>query len=293
VKDLAIMGCGFPLHGSGRVGRDENGDRIIRDLADHGIESGGVLRTEATPTSYTEVMSVQATGRRTFFHQRGANATFAPEDCVLEQYRAKILHLGYFGLLDRFDASGMDGRNGHERLLGQASKLGFLTSADLVTDEGRAFDELVAPSLPFLDILFMNEFEGELLSGITATDPSNGPNPRKMEQQGRYAVERGVRKVVVVHSTEGAIACGADGSVFLQGAVRIPPERVRGAAGAGDALSAGFLLGVHEGWRWEECLELGVCAAAASLEDPTCSAGLKPWKQCLEQGRAQGYYNFA
>jgi hypothetical protein len=36
------------------------------------------------------------------------------------------------------------------------------------------------------------------------------------------------------------------------------------------------LLGLHEAWDLQRCLLTGVCAAAASLSDPTCTGGMKP-----------------
>ena len=90
---------------------------ILADLAAQGIDSRGLIRTDDFPTSYTDVMTVESTGRRTFFHQKGANAVFGEEDCALGEFPARIFHLGYFGLLDRLDETGADGRNGHERLL--------------------------------------------------------------------------------------------------------------------------------------------------------------------------------
>lgn len=294
VKGLVALGCGFPLHACGRVGDDEDGNWIRRDLDREGIDASGLLPTTGVPTSYTDVMTVRSTGRRTFFHQLGANASFGEDDCRLESYEAKIFHLGYFGLLGRLDETAADGRNGHERLLARASELGFLTSADLVSDEDRAFDQLVAPALPHLDFLFLNELEAEMLSGITAkrADGGDGVDPERMTAQAQRALAGGVRRAVIVHASEGVVACSADGSLLRQGAVRMPEDRIRGAAGAGDALSAGFLLGVHEGWPMVDCLELGVSSAALSLEAATCSAGLRPWAECLEQGRAHGYREF-
>jgi len=49
--------------------------------------------------------------------------------------------------------------------------------------------------------------------------------------------------------------------------------------GAGDAFAAGVLLGLHEGWDLQKSLLTGVCAAAASLSDPTCTGGMKPLAQ--------------
>src|SRR5689334_11253484 len=72
--DLAIMGADFPLEAAGLVGADGNGDWIMEQCAAHQIDTAALNKTDAAPTSFTDVMTVQGTGRRTFFHARGANA---------------------------------------------------------------------------------------------------------------------------------------------------------------------------------------------------------------------------
>src|SRR6266446_6563091 len=58
--------------------------------------------------------------------------------------------------------------------------------------------------------------------------------------------------------------------------------KIAGTAGAGDAFCAGVLLGLHEGWDLQRCLQTGVCVATASLSDPTCTGGIKLLKATLE-----------
>ena len=55
------------------------------------------------------------------------------------------------------------------------------------------------------------------------------------------------------------------------------PDRSRIAAARGLAVDAAGVAIV------------GVCAAAACLEDETCSASLRPWSECLESGRTLGW----
>jgi sugar/nucleoside kinase (ribokinase family) len=83
----------------------------------------------------------------------------------------------------------------------------------------------------------------------------------------------------------------ANGKDFIwQPAVRIPPADIKGAAGAGDALAAGILYGLHEDWPISECLQLGVCVAAASLYDASCSGSVRPLADCLHLGTQFGYH---
>jgi sugar/nucleoside kinase (ribokinase family) len=67
--------------------------------------------------------------------------------------------------------------------------------------------------------------------------------------------------------------------------LRLPPKYIAGTAGAGDAFCAGVLYGLHEGWDLQRCLLTGVCIAAASLAEATCTSGVKSLKTSLDLAR--------
>jgi sugar/nucleoside kinase (ribokinase family) len=69
----------------------------------------------------------------------------------------------------------------------------------------------------------------------------------------------------------------------------MPQECITGTVGAGDAFAAGLLLGLHEDVPIEVALTYGVCAAAASLLDPTSPNGVKPLSECLQLVEEFGY----
>ena len=46
---------------------------------------------------------------------------------------------------------------------------------------------------------------------------------------------------------------------------------------------------MHEGWDLQRCLLTGVCIAAASLADATCTAGVKSLKTSLALARKFGF----
>lgn len=288
LKDLSLMRARFPLQGVGLIGRDADGEAILRDCDARGIDRTRLRQTDEAPTSYTDVMTVAATGRRTFFHQRGTNAILGEGHFDLGSSAARLFHLGYFCLLDALDRVGADGRNGHARLLERASALGFITSGDMVSNETADFPSIVGPSLPHLDFLIANEFEIGRLTGRDCARDGHA-DTAAVVGAAREVLGRGVRRAVVVHFRAGAVIVPSEGEVIRLGAVAVPRERVVGAAGAGDAFAAGLLFGIHEGWPLEQALELGNCVAAASLEDPTCSGSIRPWQACLEAGRKMGF----
>ena len=68
-------------------------------------------------------MCVESDGRRTFFHQRGANSQFSVGHVDLTASRARIFLLGYLLLLDALDRLDDDGRTGASRVLERAREL--------------------------------------------------------------------------------------------------------------------------------------------------------------------------
>jgi sugar/nucleoside kinase (ribokinase family) len=284
-KNLAKLGCGFPLAGVGLIGRDADGETILRDCAAHKIDTAAIQQTTAAPTSYTDVMTVSSTGRRTFFHQHGANALLDLPHFDLAKASPRIFYLGYLCLLRTLDALDETGRTKASRLFEAARAAGMTTVGDLVSNETGDFAAIVNPSLPHLDFLFLNEYELARLAGASV-----GKNPVQLESQAREVLQRGVHHAVIVHLPEGALCVAQNQPAILQPSVRMPASQIVGTAGAGDALSAGFLLGLHEGWDFQRCLEIGVCAAAASLRDATCSAAIESWQNCLALGHKMGFY---
>lgn len=288
LKDLARLRAPFPLAGVGLVGDDAAGDFVFEDCRTHGIDTGHLRRTADDPTSYTEVMTVQSTGRRTFFHHPGANRLLDRGDFPLGTSRARIFHLGYLLLLQRLDEVSADGRTGAATLFHEARSLGFKTSADLVSEATDRVPRVVEPSLPAIDYLFLNEIEAERLTGIR-TRRAGTIVPEAVSRAAEVLIGRGVNDLVCIHYPEGALVRTSSGRECSQPSVRLPAEKVVGAVGAGDAFAAGVLFGLHEGWETEACLRLGVCTAAACVTHPASSEGVLPWTECLKLGDEHGF----
>jgi sugar/nucleoside kinase (ribokinase family) len=287
LKDLAKLGAPFALAGVGLLGEDERGRAILADCRAHGIDTSRLRGQAGVSTSFTQVVSVQGTGRRTFFHHRGANALLSPGHIDVAGSTHRIFYLGYLFLLDALDAAGPDGVPAAREVLRRARSGGLVTALDCVSAAAGTAWTLARPVLSEVDILFANEIEAARLCG---REPGRGPGARRdAEEAARQLAGFGVRRWAVVHFPGGACACSGQGEVVWQPAVRVAPGLVAGSAGAGDALAAGILLGLHEDWPIARCLELGVCTAAVSLLDPTCSGGVRPHAACVAFGRAQGF----
>jgi sugar/nucleoside kinase (ribokinase family) len=286
--DLARLQAPFPLEAVGLVGDDSEGEYIRRDCQRHRIDVRQLRVSKEAPTSYTDVMTVKSTGRRTFFHQRGANAFLDAADFDFTQSNARIFHLGYLLLLDRLDQPDAESGTIAASVLRRAQGAGFKTSVDVVSVESDRFPEVVLPALRFCDCCILNELEAERTTGVEilkegAVDLSAAGNAA------RQLVRAGVRDWVVIHFPSGAIAVDPDNRELVQASVNMPQTAIAGTTGAGDAFAAGVLLGLHENLPMETALRYGVCTAAASLTDPTSSDGVVRLAECLSLAEKFGY----
>jgi sugar/nucleoside kinase (ribokinase family) len=98
----------------------------------------------------------------------------------------------------------------------------------------------------------------------------------------------GVQELAGIHHPDGAVAIGRNGETVKRPSVKVDPREIAGSTGAGDAFYAGMLLGIHEDWPLDRCLDLGNAAAATSLHSPTTSASIRPWAACLAYAAEKG-----
>ncbi|MSR43312.1 MAG: carbohydrate kinase family protein, partial [Pedosphaera sp.] len=154
-------------------------------------------------------------------------------------------------------------------------------SVDVVSEDSDRFSRIVSPALKHVDYCILNEIEAGKTAGFKIRLPSGELDTTALRHAAGALLQLGVREVVVIHFPEGAFARTRDGEDTWQSSLNLPPKYIAGTAGAGDAFCAGTLYGLHEGWELQKCLLTGVCAAAASLADPTCTAGMKPLNTVL------------
>ncbi|HEY0548596.1 MAG TPA: carbohydrate kinase family protein [Verrucomicrobiae bacterium] len=287
--DLAKVGVDFPLWGAGLVGKDAFGDQILDDCKKLKIDAKFLKATPGADTSYTDVMTEQNGGRRTFFHYRGANALWRGEDLDFSKSKAKIFHLGYLLLLDALDEPDAKFGTKGARMLAAAQEAGMKTSVDVVSEDSDRFAKVVAPALKFCDYCILNEIEAGKTAGFKIRQADGKLDTVALRHAAGALLQMGVKEVVVIHFPEGAFARTRKGDDVWQSSLKLPDKYIAGTAGAGDAFCTGTLLGLHEGWELEQCLQTSVCMAAASLSDPTCTGGLKPLNACLALGKKYGY----
>jgi len=223
-------------------------------------------------------MTVAGTGKRTFFHHRGANALCDGKDLDFIKTKARFFHLGYLLLLDKMDVLNKEGISQAAKVLAAAQAAGIRTCIDVVSEASDRFKAVVTPALKHCDYAIINEYEAGMVTGfrIRKEGVASGAPP---DSAAGAILQHGVKELVVIHFPEGAFGRTRDGKDFWQPSLKVPDKAIAGTAGAGDAFASGVLYGLHEGWDLQKSLLTGVCAAAASLSDPTCTGGMKPLAQ--------------
>lgn len=271
LKDLALMQVPYPLHAAGLIGTDPDGAWILNDLQTHHIGTTHLCQTKDHPTSYTDVMTVAGTGRRTFFHQRGANAFFTGENIDFTKTNARILHLGYLLLLDHLDTFASDGQTHAAHLLSRARAAGLINTVDLVSAAHPDFRNIVLSSLPHTDHLLLNEIEAAAILNT----PVDSNSISDITAAAKQILTYGIHRSITLHTASQAVTLTTSGESHHQPAT-IPPSEIKGTNGAGDAFAAGFLHALHEDLPYPAALALAAKTAAQSLTHPTPSGGITP-----------------
>ncbi|MDR0315527.1 MAG: carbohydrate kinase family protein [Treponema sp.] len=277
---LARLDPSLPITAIGLVGHDGAGDYILSQFAGHAnIDTSRIRRQGAT--AYTDVMTEQNSGRRTFFHFRGADALFGPEHIDFANLEADILHIGYISLLDKLDAADSEYPTVMCRVLNAAQKAGLRTSIDAVSGEEEHLARLIPPALQYADYCTINELEASRATGILLRDSADNLLADNLPKVCRTLLDMGIGKWVILHSPE--LSCGMErgGEYIQKPSWKLPPGFIKSSVGAGDAFASGILYGAYQGWNMEKSMHIAGAIAAYSLSGAGASDAIKPLPELL------------
>ena len=249
----------------GKVGADENGEYVKEILAHNGVDVECVS-VGTDKTSFTQVMSVTG-GQRTFFTYAGVSADFWANDVPISALNVKMLHLGYFLLLDKIDNG--DGL----KILQKAKANGVSTSIDLVSENSDRY-ALVIPCLPYVDNLIINEVEAGKICGIE-------PRVNNLPKIAKALKSMGVRERVIIHTPDLGLCYSNEGMCMVH-SYKLPDGYIQGTTGAGDAFCAGALLGIYEDASDMDILDMATIVATGALSATDATSGLKAYSKLQE-----------
>lgn len=266
--DLARLDPTLPLALSGIIGRDEFGDFILEEAANHQVDTSRVRISEQDATSFTYVMVNSQNGNRTFFHHMGANHRLCADDFANLGGQARIAHVAYLLLLPALEQEDSAWKTTGAKALAALQEQGFQVSLDLVSaPETSRYQQWVKPALPWVDYLIINDEEAKRLTQRNDDD---------YFAAARELLTMGVRQIVCIHYPQGAVAVNAQGEAVDVPAYHVPQSQIVSTLGAGDAFCAGVLYGIHEGWPLEKALRLGCASAHFNLFSLSATKGARP-----------------
>lgn len=255
-----------------KVGKDELGEFVIREVRGEGVDTSRVGRSEDAPTG---VMFKQVlTGNETsvnYYRKNSAASTLCPEDIDIDYLTsAKILHIS--GVTPALSESCKETIN---YVVDKAKEKGMIISFDpnirLKLWSKEEAKETLKPLLAKSDIVLTGLDEGEILLGLN---------------DGQAIIEEllslGVKQVAVKLGADGALVGDETGINRVEATKVTVVDNI----GAGDAFSAGFLSGVIEGKSTKECGAMGCLMGAFAVSSFGDIEGL-PDREAFERKRTK------
>jgi 2-dehydro-3-deoxygluconokinase len=244
-----------------RVGRDEFGKYILKELRGEGVDVSHVAEDALAPTG---IMFKEFRGRRetrVTYYRRGSAASCMTADDLDEDYisKSKILHITGItpalspGCLKTLEAA-MDMARRHGIRVSFDPNIRFKLWS---VEQAR---ETLGSILPKCDMVLPGLDEAELLLGTSGA-----------EQSIDRLLKMGVKIVVLKTGAEG---CWIADRRRMQHVPGFDPGTIADPIGAGDAFAAGFLAGILEDLPLQECARMANAMGAMALTTPGDYEGL-------------------
>lgn len=277
--DIAKIDRSLPLSVLGKIGDDEYGRYVVSQMSQHGINCDMITVSADKPTSFSDVMSMPS-GERTFFHARGANAEFSPDDIDISAISSQILHIGYILLLDSFDKSDDEYGTVMARFLHNVQQAGIKTSVDVVSDATADYKAKIIPALKYCNYIILNEVESSMISDLAPYDEQGNLLIDNIRKTMELMADYGVKDKIVVHCKKAGFCYDvATGNFTVVASLKIPGNEIKGSVGAGDAFCAGTLYSIYNNFTDEHTLEFASAAAASNLFAENSTDGMLTRKE--------------
>jgi sugar/nucleoside kinase (ribokinase family) len=256
----AIAKLGVPARLLGMTGADAFGAACRERLTECGVDLT-LVETGGAGTA-TSVVLVKANGERTFLHRPGVSReVFAAGLDFGEAPGMAHYHLANIFSLVQLRQRAPD-------VLARARERGWTTSLDTASDAMGEWMRTLAPCLPHLDILFVNEDEARALTG--STDPA---------ENARIFLGEGVRAFVMKLGARGCVVFAGGGEH------RVPGFAVEAVdtTGAGDCFAGALLAARQRGLGWADSARVANAVGALVVERMGATAGLRSWDETMRR----------
>ena len=282
IINLRKMDPNISLYAYGGVGKDDNGDYLIKVLKENNINYYGIKQYDNESTSFTDAFVLKSTKERTFFSLNGATRVYSYEDIDFDSLDTDIFHIGYALMLDAFDKEDDEYGTVMARTLARVQEKGIKTSMDLVSVDDDRFTKVVHASLPYCNYLIINEIEAGKTADISPYGSDGKISEENLLKISKVIFDKGLNDLLVIHAPEGGWAMTAKGDLYHVPSLKLPPGYIKGSVGAGDAFAAGMLYSLYRKFPLEVCLRNANTSAAFSLGGFDSCSGMKEYKDFEE-----------
>lgn len=250
----ALAKLGTPVRLTGTVGRDDHGDAIIGMLEPVGVQLD--IHRSDNPTTSTVVL-VQSSSDRTFIHRPGAS-----RDVTAAMLTYSVPGFSHFHLANPFSLPNIRGVAGE--VMASAKEAGLTTSLDTAWDAQERWMKDIEPCLPHTDLLFVNDSEAEMLTGV-----------KEPAEAARILREHGASDVVIKVGPEGCYVFNGKGELRAPGF----PVVAKDTTGAGDCFVGAFLAAIHRGLSYAQAARMANAAGAMNVEQLGAAKGVRSWEE--------------
>lgn len=250
-RALGILG--FPVRLLGAVGGDSAAGFLLDRLRLAGVDISLIERMDG-PSSAT-VGLIRPNGERKFFHRHGASneslrysIDFTPELCAGSAH----YHMSSLFVLPRLRPHGA-------RVLASARAAGLSTSFDTNWDPDGSWMRDLEPCLPYIDYLFMNQIEAQMITGHS-----------EAAEAAAVVRNKGAHAVIMKLGENGCAIYDTDREIACPGFA----VEVQDTTGAGDCFAAGFIAASLEGAELPEAGRFANAVAAMSVQQIGAVSGV-------------------
>jgi sugar/nucleoside kinase (ribokinase family) len=237
----------------GAYGRDMMGDWAVNRLESFGIDTSGLQRLDAVPTSSSIVLT-RKDGSRPALHVKGATGHFVVDEADFDRVTdTRVFHMGGVGLMDAMDGP----RNA--ALMAHAKQRGCITTVDIFAGSAADLPDIDAV-LPYTDYFIPSVDEAHALTGLTGLD-----------EMAQFFLNRGAGACVFTLGGDGAYYRDRSGLCFQIPAYAID---VKCTCGCGDVFNAGFATGLLNGMSPQDSVRLAQASSALNATGLGSQAGV-------------------
>lgn len=242
---------GFKTAYCGTIGKDINGQEVINELKNLGINLKFARRTSLKPTNYSVVLNTGSNKDRTLLAYRGASEVLSKKDIPWAKLRAKWFYL-----------APLSGNlcNLTEDIVNFAYDKKIKIAFNPGSSQLELPKNVLKRILKKIDILFLNQREASLITNV----------PFNKEKEVFKKLDGMCPGIASMGSDKGITA--SDGKYLYK--AKASKVRIVDRTGAGDAFASGFVSGYIKKKDVEYAIQLGMANSASCIQKRGAKQGL-------------------